>query len=859
MEGFAATAARAIQAHATAHGVPTHTCVVVLPSQRAGLAVRRALVHSGVRLLPRLLTLDDVQNLATALHLQLPAVPAIADEATALWRLQNAFPHLPAATRLAQAVSVWNLAKRLGHYGHTLADAAGFNPALAAAAQILDEMDLPASLVHNRQLMLLADALPQARMPVVTAGFRDDAHGVPPGVRAVLQAAATCPLGVVVPAPAGHMDAHALHHTLLAADQPMHEARLVALAVRQALADGHTPTVVCASAPLTSAIADALTLAGVACDASAGQPLAHTAAGGWLTLLLNVLAEPTAQALAALCAHPLTQPTDGWPAFAHALDAHIWRGVRVSAAPQTRWADWQEALDARLDNAGAALSLAQHGFKLLNDVLAAFDVRTLAITEWVDAVRVALNTLAPTWRDGPYAADLITLLEQMAHLEVPASTPTLFTAWLGHHLGTTVVRPPRNTQAVPLLGPQEARLGDANSLIFAGMNAGIWPSTPREEWLDAAARQALGFPPDGTPVLHATTDFLALWASCDHATATYSITDMTGQDLAPSPALLALLREIPAEYSQAWAANGTMLRNWLDAAHRPAPADETQADTDAVFSHVPLRTRWSASYMGTLMQCPYRAALGRTLHLDDPEGYAALPSAAEHGTLMHRWLEAFTAGVPGLPGPWAGVLNADSAPHAIALLNSLTDALLRDTPTYTRWVLEPRLRALAPALVDELIRDGHGLGTAEKRMTAQVGPITFTAIADRLADTPQGLLVVDYKTGAAPNRTNVLTGRKPQLAIEAFIGSQKGPLADVQVWHLKGYGQDPLKVTGFRSKASGLDDIAAAAADGMARYATAFGHGQAHPAVAGPWCSTCALASVCRTAAMAGDDAEEAA
>ena len=79
-------------------------------------------------------------------------------------------------------------------------------------------------------------------------------------------------------------------------------------------------------------------------------------------------------------------------------------------------------------------------------------------------------------------------------------------------------------------------------------------------------------------------------------------------------------------------------------------------------------------------------------------------------------------------------------------------------------------------------------------LSAPAGPFRLKARADRLERQPDGsITVIDYKTGALPDRTKVLCGLAPQLPLEAAMVEQgafaevgPAPVAELLFWQLRG-------------------------------------------------------------------------
>jgi ATP-dependent helicase/nuclease subunit B len=104
------------------------------------------------------------------------------------------------------------------------------------------------------------------------------------------------------------------------------------------------------------------------------------------------------------------------------------------------------------------------------------------------------------------------------------------------------------------------------------------------------------------------------------------------------------------------------------------------------------------------------------------------------------------------------------------------------------WVIEQERARRAGAL--EIKVEVRGV----LELSAPAGAFRLKARADRLERHPDGrITVIDYKTGALPDRAKVLCGLAPQLPLEAAMAQQGkfaevGPahVAELLFWQLRG-------------------------------------------------------------------------
>jgi ATP-dependent helicase/nuclease subunit B len=850
------SAYQALQKLAGTWQKPLHKCVVLVPNNRLGLAFKHYCIKQNLSLLPRIVVLQGGPELAYGLGLTMPEnirSPALPRQA--LWQLSLAAPAvLPAKQQVALAQSMWQLAIQLGHYGHNLNAAVPYAPSLAPYTSITNTY-VPESLYRHTLLNYLAEQLTKPlTTPLLVLGFKS--HGLPPAITRFLSALGNHACVTIISPPETNTSNPLAYRTIVAAQTPAEEARLATLATQHALSQNLTPTLVCASASLTAMLAQTLYQAGFAVNSSAGTLLATTPAGHLLGLLLDVVAEPTALNLQALCSHPNVNPTLNWPHLAHLLDTYLWRGPQVSTNIQGNWADWQSALPQRLHNTRLpedTKNTLNQAFNVLSTLISPlFTSQSLA--QHHAKVLQALHTLCPSLNNLVGATEVIALLSEESDNK-QASHTELYTAYTQQQLNTYVVHSASQPGSIAILGPQEARLLEPEALIMCGLNQGVWPSQSHNPWLNPTAVKALGLPDDTTTLQHATEDFLHSWFNPNLA---FVVATYTKHNSNAVPVLLSPLLEQLKSHPQhaAWQSAGYIYHNWHNQLNHPHALTaawqneaENYAEKPAVFNYTSSKPlRWSASYLTTLISCPYRAVLEKNLKIEAPIAYNTTASPAAHGNLLHTWLEAFEQAVPGLPGPWQGPITPNTANQAISLLQSIATELLKPMPVYSQNVLAPRMEVLGRQLVNYWLTTQCHQRHAEVWLESSLNGIGFYAKADLITQTCEGSTLIDYKTGTPPSWADVAYGRKPQLALEAWLlHQQKQPLSNLEFWHLKGYGTEPLEILSLSDSQQSLPDIINQTHEGLNQLTNHFNQTENYPATPhAATCKNCHLAGVCR-------------
>jgi ATP-dependent helicase/nuclease subunit B len=249
--------------------------------------------------------------------------------------------------------------------------------------------------------------------------------------------------------------------------------------------------------------------------------------------------------------------------------------------------------------------------------------------------------------------------------------------------------------------------------------------------------------------------------------------------------------------------------------------------------------RLSVTQVETWMRDPYGIYAQHILKLKALDELDADPGAAERGSFIHEALEKFVKKHPkDLPADAYEKLLAEGQ---VAFGEALARPGVRAFwwPRFQRiaeWFLEQEAerRATIQTLATE-VKGSMTLPGKEK-------PFTLIAYADRIdRNADQQLEILDYKTGAPPDKRDLLSGYAPQLPLEAamaqagaFEGVPAGEVGLLSVWRLRGgepageirdLNVDPAEVAATARQ--GLQDLIAAFDDPATPY-----HARPKPEVA---------------------------
>lgn len=589
------------------------------------------------------------------------------------------------------------------------------------------------------------------------------------------------------------------------------EATAIALLMRQTLEiPEKTAALITPDRNLARRVAMALGRWGIAVNDSAGRPLAHTAAGTYLRMTAELAATRVHPlALLALAKHPLAaggRASSDFRAAARALERIVLRGPRpaegfdgiLAALEEAERFDHKDQKSFLTDWLGdlARLSApfleamrgeADRGLTPVGDLLRAHIgfCEALAADDEEDGP-------ARLWRqdDGEEAASFVNDLLEAADGFPPMPTKD-YPALLDALMSSRPVRPRYGLHPrLFILGPMEARLQHRDLVILGGLNEGTWPpDAAADPWMSRPMRRDFGLPSPEKLIGLSAHDF-AHACGAPEVVLTRAMR-VEGTPTVPSRWLLRLETVL-----QALGLHGRIEAEgecWLAWARRIDEPDAIRP-VSAPEPRPPVTARprqLSVTQVETWMRDPYAVYARHILKLSRLDPIAADPGAAERGQFIHAALDAF---VREYPGP----LPPDALPRLLELGRKSFGSLLRSHPdVWAFWW--PRFERVAEwfvALERERRLTVKPLATevsGRLELSGPGGPFVLTAKADRIDRGPDGLVLIDYKTGTPPGAREIELGFAPQLPLEAaiaaaggFSGIDAGEVATLAFWRLSG-------------------------------------------------------------------------
>ena len=578
------------------------------------------------------------------------------------------------------------------------------------------------------------------------------------------------------------------------------EALSVAIALREAVAEGETAALVTPDRLLARRVARHLNRWNIRVDDSAGRPLAatapailarlvaETALNGFAPVtLLAVLKHPLARLglprvqllrvardleIAVLRAPRLAPGSGGLAGALETVRAAVGRGDGFfhAAIHRLEEADWDAVADltARITDIFEPLeALAAARRPVSIDVL--LDAHIRVLNRVVADEDGTLASLADEAAGDRLAAFLIDLQGvQSVDLQInPAQWEPLFTALMS---GIAVRPSAPSDPRVAVWGPLEARLQRADRIVLGGLVEGIWPPATRSDpWLSRPMRRDLGLEAPERRIGLAAHDF-AQGFGVPRLVLAYSMR----KDGAPTVAsrwlqrLLAVVGPVVGRQLEDRGDRYARLARDLDGPAgtavptlRPEPKPPAEIRPD----------RLSVTEIETLIRDPYAVYARHVLKLDPLDPIGAMPSLAERGTVLHEIFAAFVRD--------GGDIGPDGLPDLMDIGAAHFRVFEAFPELYALWW--PRFRRIAERYLkwEEGRADGVLRRHAEIRGELVIDlpdrPFKLTGRADRIDELAGGgLAVIDFKTGVAPTRAQISALLAPQLPLEAAIAAAGG-------------------------------------------------------------------------------------
>ncbi len=606
------------------------------------------------------------------------------------------------------------------------------------------------------------------------------------------------------------------------------EAMVIALALRKAVEKPmQRAALITPDRNLARRVAAELTRWGLQVDDSAGQPLTTTVPGSFLRLLLEAMERGLAPAaLLSVLKHPMAcggMAPASFRAQVRALERRVLRGPKPAPGFGGLLAlvpDQNEELTAFIetmqDCLGPLFDLFQAGKQPL---------QTLVKTHLECAEALARDDEDTSGGDRLWSGDageaMVRFMMELADATGEDLQPISGRDYVGLFdalLGGQVVRSRFGTHPrLSIWGPQEARLQHADQVVLGGLNDGIWPpEVDADAWMSRPMRQKFGLPPPERRIGLSAHDFaqafcaprvLITRAEKSDGTPTVPSRWLSRLDVVMDAAGLSGVSEDAVPWF-AFEAALNRIRGEAVPIDRPAPTPPVSAR----------RREMSVTGIETWYADPYGIYARYILNLKPLDALEELPGASKRGSIIHDALERFTKQMRSGPLPddaYERLIECGRAAFGQEIYRPAVGAFW--WPRFLRiadWFIR-RETDLRASLVASFIEEEGAF-----EIDAPAGPFKLTARADRIDQLADGSFgILDYKTGEAPSSKAVVSGRKPQLPLEAallrhggFRSIGRGEVSHLAFWRLTG-GDPAGKIEPIKVK--DMDKLLDEAMEGM--------------------------------------------
>ena len=359
-------------------------------------------------------------------------------------------------------------------------------------------------------------------------------------------------------------------------------------------------------------------------------------------------------------------------------------------------------------------------------------------------VDVYLPEFTPQFVPDEYAQIWVAIKEMSDALRVADVNLNLSDAraFLADCIGAVSIRSPmQDVVQVAVLGTVESRMQTADVVIMTGLNDGMFPARGYENaWLPRATAEKIGLPSPDRKVSLQALDFMNL--SCG-ACVYWVRSAVSGGVQTTESRFLSRVIVRGGNFVRDTDILDTVLAR-DDVEYMPLDASAPTPPAD-----------WSDVYVTELehlIHNPYSFYVKHILRLRVLDDYWAMPDARAFGTLVHDVIEHAT-------DFRADALIANMDMRALEILG-------RGNIIFHFW--HKRFCEIAPIIEQELADATNAY--SEISGMVKIAGRNVRARADRIWDGG----VMDFKTGAAPTKSQLDQGNMPQLPLEAFILASGG-------------------------------------------------------------------------------------
>jgi len=403
---------------------------------------------------------------------------------------------------------------------------------------------------------------------------------------------------------------------------------------------------------------------------------------------------------------------------------------------------------------------------------------------------------------GSEAQSVLKSLSDYGH-NLPDISPRGMSKLLAVLMRGKVVRPPFGTHPrLSILGPLEARMLSADTIILGGLNEGVWPATPKiEPFLSRSMRQAVGLSLPEKRFGLSAHDFAELAAN-PNVILTRSKRS-GGSPMVASRWLWRLTTLLEGALGKDKAAKLLDVKNhylnWAQALDDIDPKEVRPAEAPRPTPKK--EDRWafrngrsvSITQVKTWIRDPYSIFARHSLGLKSLDALDMPLGAGQFGSAIHDGLEQFLKDAAKNEGARSEDELVQAFQAAFTKAGYLPFEISKESSRFSN---------IAKAFLgwlDQRNAEGFDVYAIESDATFTIDPLDFTLTgkADLIEHRPDGYGVIDYKTGTPASVKVVKAGFDPQLPLTAWLISQgafngvsKGDTVQMGYVRVKGSNDD---------------------------------------------------------------------
>ncbi len=324
---------------------------------------------------------------------------------------------------------------------------------------------------------------------------------------------------------------------------------------------------------------------------------------------------------------------------------------------------------------------------------------------------------------------------------------------------------------IQILSTLEARLLNYDLIIVSSLNQGSFPEIESENWLGKKIKKDLGIDKSLKKFGQSANDF------CNYLSNKSIILTRSksrnGAVLIESPLLLkfkVICRKLGVEID-----GGKEFFALLEQRNRVAKKVKLAPNPKPKLEFRPQKI--SITEVMKLMTNPYEIYAKKILKLEELKKIDFEPSHAEFGSFVHKALEEY-------------VKNPDDKNFHKKARNIFDEYFLLSESEVIWW---PKFENIFDAFAAENENFSGLKNMVEIPAELKVGKVILRGKIDRVViNKKEELIILDYKTGQIPSKSDVISGLNPQLTIAALILEDK-PISYLGYWKLSSSSGSEIK------------------------------------------------------------------